>query len=246
MRIQFLYLLVILMAGCGRSGRPTDIEEERLHGKVRAVTEYYFEASQFGERVSKGKLLSQSLQKYNEKGYKTDFYMANLNTDSLIWEKRARNHFDEDGIPLLVSEDEHGKYKYDDNGNRIEAEYSGLNGKYYTTYNENNQMIAEELRSPDSLKGIAGFNEYKYNEDGLLEEILQKNSRHKLELRIVHKYDELQNLIEQIEYDVQGKRYQSYEYYYESYDKNGNWTKRVESSNGDAKRIVKRHIEYYE
>ena len=110
-------------------------------------------------------------------------------------------------------------YKYDEKGNKIEENYYNSNGRLYSKttykYDEKGNMIEDNFYDSD---------------DGSL---IYKNT---------YKYDEKGNNIEKNNYDSNGRLDSKYTY---EYDKNNNWTQRIEYKNTIPHRITERIIEYY-
>ena len=110
-------------------------------------------------------------------------------------------------------------YKYDEKGNKIEENYYNSNGRLYSKttykYDEKGNMIEDNFYDSD---------------DGSL---IYKNT---------YKYDEKGNIIEENHYDSNGRLDSKYTY---EYDKNNNWTQRIEYKNTIPHRITERIIEYY-
>ena len=111
-------------------------------------------------------------------------------------------------------------YKYDEKGNKIEENYYNSNGRLYSKttykYDEKGNKIEE----------------YHYDEDG------------KFNYKYTYKYDEKGNKIEENWYDSDGSLYEKHTYKYE-YDKNNNWTQRIQYKNTIPLNITERIIEYY-
>ena len=113
-----------------------------------------------------------------------------------------------------------GRFKiYNEKGNKIEENYYNSNGRLYSKttykYDEKGNMIEDNFYDSD---------------DGSL---IYKNT---------YKYDEKGNIIEENHYDSNGRLDSKYTY---EYDKNNNWTQRIEYKNTIPHRITERIIEYY-
>ncbi|HET9432836.1 MAG TPA: hypothetical protein VFO37_03725 [Chitinophagaceae bacterium] len=75
-------------------------------------------------------------------------------------------------------------------------------------------------------------------------EWIQTDSDSSVVGRIVYKYDEKNNLIEQTEYGKDNKLSAAYTYSYEL-DKKGNWTRQKKIQNGSVIEIKEREISYH-
>ena len=111
-------------------------------------------------------------------------------------------------------------YKYDEKGNNIEKNnyYSDGSLNYKTTY--------------------------KYDEKGNMIEANFYNSDGSLSFKLTYKYDEKGNMIEATYYNSDGRLDSKTTYKYE-YDKNNNWTQRIQYRNTIPLNITERIIEYY-
>ena len=83
-----------------------------------------------------------------------------------------------------------------------------------------------------------------YNEKGNKIEENWYNSDGRLHSKYTYKYDEKGNMIEENWYESDGSLYEKHTYKYE-YDKNNNWTQRIEYKNTIPHRITEKIIEYY-
>ena len=125
------------------------------------------------------------------------------------------NSYDSDG-----SLNSKTTYKYDKKGNKIEENIYDSNGKFVrkTTYkyDKKGNIIEEKSYYPDGS-------------------LIYKNT---------YKYDEKGNMIEENWYESDGSLYEKHTYKYE-YDKNNNWTQRIQYKNTIPLNITERIIEYY-
>ena len=83
-----------------------------------------------------------------------------------------------------------------------------------------------------------------YNEKGNKIEDNSYDSDGNLSSKDTYEYDEKGNIIEKNRYNSNGSLDEKYTYKYE-YDKNNNWTQRIEYKNTIPHRITERIIEYY-
>jgi|GEM_PF-1811114 len=136
--------------------------------------------------------------------------------------------------------------KYDENGNNIEMlikKPESKNGwKYVYNYNFDNQKIEQLRYKPDG--SLKDKRTYSYDEDGN-ENLQVKFNPDGGFTKFVSEYDEMNNMTVQNWFNEQDeqKHQTSFEYVY---DKNGNWTSKRRSSNGELGMVYERLIEYYE
>jgi len=159
-------------------------------------------------------------------------------------------------------------FKYDSNDNVIEESKFNSSGviteKVLNKYNNYGDVI-EEVLYKDGVKvssfkrdstgneiervkynsngNVKDQTDWVYNHYGLLAEkilILGENIR----TRVVYFYDKKGILIKVLVYDINNKLIRKSKTTYK-HDKNGNWIKKVEFSNGVPVKIVERSIEYY-
>ena len=135
---------------------------------------------------------------------------------------------------------------YNEKGNKIEKNHYEFDGRldYKVTYkyDENGNKI--EKNDYDSDGSLDSKTTYKYDEKGNIIEINNYNSDGSLYSKHTYKYDEKGNIIEINNYNSDGRLKNTYTYKYE-YDKNNNWTQRIEYKNTIPNSITERIIEYY-
>jgi len=108
-------------------------------------------------------------------------------------------------------------------------------------YNDDNELITETVYNPDS--SIREIRTYEYDDDG--NEIESDLTRPGGEFtRFVSTYDDLDNLLNQKWYDVDGNliNEDSYEYIY---DNNDNWTTTKRYTEGEMRQVDERLIGYH-
>ena len=162
--------------------------------------------------------------------------------------KTEWNRYNLDG-----SLDKKSTYKYDEKGNRIEKNSYNSDGSYSTVnnfdgkstykYDEKGNITERVLRS-DSAQEKRKYTS-KYDEKGNKIENNRYNSDGSLSFKYTSKYDEKGNKIENNEYNSDGSLDKKKTYEYE-YDKQGNWIKRIEFTNGIPEYILERQYEYYD
>ena len=119
----------------------------------------------------------------------------------------------------VYTDDGHFKI-YNEKGNKIEKNVYDSNGRFHYKYT------------------------YKYDEKGNKIEENWYNSDGSLDSKYTYKYDEKGNIIEENYHNSNGRLYEKHTYKYE-YDKNNNWTQRIEYKNTIPHRITEKIIEYY-
>jgi len=136
--------------------------------------------------------------------------------------------------------------KYDEYGNKIEMllkKPESENGwKYVYKYNFDNKKIEQLRYKPDG--SLKDKRTYSYDENGN-ENLQVKFNPDGSFTKFVSEYDEMDNMTVQNWFNEQDeqKHQTSFEYVY---DKNGNWTSKRRSSNGELGMVWERLIEYYE
>ena len=139
---------------------------------------------------------------------------------------------------------------YDKKGNIIEEnDYDSdgsLNSKTTYKYDEKGNKIEEN--DYDSDGRLDSKTTYKYDEKGnTIEKNYYSYSDGRLDSKITYKYNEKGNTIEENDYYYSDGRLDSkttYKYKYE-YDKNNNWTQKIQYRNTIPNIITERIIEYY-
>ena len=139
-----------------------------------------------------------------------------------------------------------GRFKiYNEKGNKIEENYYNSNGSliYKNTYkyDEKGNIIEENYYNSNGR--LYSKTTYKYDEKGnMIEDNFYDSDDGSLIYKNTYKYDEKGNIIEENHYDSNGRLDSKYTY---EYDKNNNWTQRIEYKNTIPHRITERIIEYY-
>ena len=127
-------------------------------------------------------------------------------------------------------------YKYVDVENLILIDWFESDGRLYRKfiqkYDDKGNLI--KISAYSSEGKLDAITTYKYNEMGL--QIQEDGLGH-----LVFKYDENNNLIEQVNSAPATKVI----YTYELYDKVGNWLKKTEFIDGIPTEMIERKIEYY-
>ena len=139
-----------------------------------------------------------------------------------------------------------GRFKiYNEKGNKIEENYYNSNGSliYKNTYKYDEKGNKIEENYYNSNGRLYSKTTYKYDEKGnMIEDNFYDSDDGSLIYKTTYKYDEKGNIIEENHYDSNGRLDSKYTY---EYDKNNNWTQRIEYKNTIPHRITERIIEYY-
>ena len=135
---------------------------------------------------------------------------------------------------------------YNKKGNTIEENDYNSDGslfsKFTYKYDEKGNII--EKNDYDSDGSLNYKTTYKYDEKGNMIEANFYNSDGSLSFKLTYKYDEKGNMIEATYYNSDGRLDSKTTYKYE-YDKNNNWTQRIQYRNTIPLNITERIIEYY-
>ena len=266
-----LFLSSILLAACSNVKNKSFLQEENIKGKVKKYTE----ANYFTGDDSKEKLTFIEEHSIDRDGNRTmveDFSPEKKFTGRCIFEHddhgnvTALTNYDENEKEKSSSKlkyDEHNNlieywgsnfkditdkhsYKYDEKGNAIEEIYYGQDGGVYSkdlnTFDEKGNLIKDiEYREGKLHLTIS----YKYDSTGNKIERKDLKPDGSIDRYDTWKYDNKNNLIEEIEYDWQGLPYSKTKYIYESYDAEGNWLvqKKIVDDIEKSKKV--RTYEYY-
>ena len=229
-KIILAILSVLYLVSYGQLEKKNNLTEENLKGKVKSIKENTYEAvDKFGQ-IKKGNVFYDGFSSpftiiYNEKGNKI---------------KICR--YDKYG-----KIDNKNTYKYDEKGNNIEHntyDYGRLALKDIYKYDEKGNKIEENTYDSDGRLFFKYI--YKYDEKGNNIEKNKYDYNGRLDSKTTYKYDEKGNTIEQNTYYYDDRPAENYSYKYEyEYDKNNNWTQKIQYRNTIPNSIKERIIEYY-
>ncbi len=145
----------------------------------------------------------------------------------------------------------------------------GLSGSILIEYNEKENLIVEasynfrgkllgkEVRKVDKNgfpvetkiyngeEKLINYRKEKFDKNGSREELSVLSPDGEVLMRVFFKYDKNENLISQEGTDEAGEAFLPIRYEYE-FDKQGNWTKRVEYVGDKPTSLLERQFEYYE
>ena len=135
-------------------------------------------------------------------------------------------------------------WRYDEKGNMVEEEYyegdSTITKETTYKYDDNgNKIVQNKSEGNMSLKST-----YKYNSLGIPVEEIQFDANGVFAVKIIYAYDEKGNEIEESYYDKDNSL-QNHTVFQISYDKNGNWVRKLELDNDRPTILFVREIAYY-
>lgn len=206
--------------------------------------------------ISTNDTMSNILYEYDDKGN----LITELDAILIVFESFTKFSYKYDSNNHLVEKDifnayydyldSKWKYKNDKYGNMIEASVydylynkeGKLLGIYKYKYDNKKNLIEEEdLTSNGELYRK---NVYKYDDKGNRIEYNSYESDGSLSFKHVYKYDDKGNLIDKRRYESDSKLdgINSYKY---TYDKKGNWIKKISYYNEKPTYIQERKIEYF-
>ncbi len=182
-------------------------------------------------------------------------------TNNLIKEREFRNgnldvvrmyKYNNDGnLQIIDSHDSNGKhlikgeYKYDSKGNNIEELFFGSDGKlmikHVFEYDNRGNKI-EAINSYDGFDNNRVI--YTYDDESNLIEEKEYDKNGKLTGKKSFSYDKENNIVEEIIYGLKTDENDKWTYEYK-YDTMNNWIERTDFSDNVPKYIVKRKIKYY-
>lgn len=232
----------------GRKNK-TDLAQENIKGAVKSIEENeYTTVAKFG-KVEKGELISKKITTYNKDGNIIE--EVRYNEKGELTEKNIHT-YDKKGKKLKISAyDGNGTlfyfitYEYDDQGrlsflnkDRIEIASYGL--KY--SYDEKGNISEEEHYIAGEPIGRKTINHY--DENNRLVEATTYEEENKLFDKISYKYDDKDNIIEELYNGLENSDGYASNTEYIEYDSKGNWTKKI-ASGIIEEMFVEREIEYY-
>ena len=248
--------------------------EHNLSGRVKHFTQLIYHADDVLGEIKKGKPFDRGgmppnvTTVFNKEGFITEVTRFNLDSSNYVRSVLSygennlqieRKVFGKDSMLSVI------KYKNDDNGNLIESRHYKPNGQlnsvYLNTYDESGYKIEEVVSYQNSderrtyiftndkdgntieEKEVRPFKDdyitsFKYDDKG--REIQRIGDRRKSIQTF--KYNENGD---QIESHYKGTTYSFYIKYEYSYDKKGNWVKRITYEDGIPVEIAEQSYTYY-
>ena len=155
-------------------------------------------------------------------------------------QSEKKNDLTEENLKGKVKSIKETTYKAVDKFEQIEK--GDVLNNYFNIYNEKGNKIEDNFYDSDG--NLSSKDTYEYDEKGNKIEENWYNSDGSLDSKYTYKYDEKGNIIEENYHNSNGRLYEKHTYKYE-YDKNNNWTQRIEYKNTIPHRITERIIEYY-
>jgi hypothetical protein len=217
-----LILVSILFFSCSEKKEKNDLILKNLKGRVESIQQFVYMVSLKLGKVQKDTLISKSVLKFNNTGYKIEesYYKANGSIDNQsIYEYDGNNNLIEDSgyehpmvcslIPSLVTDENslvrfNYKYTYKDDkeGNHVEINRNRdgiMVSKYFNKYDGNGKLIEmDEYTMRDSIgqKSI-----YRYSDNGKVIEEKWYTEDDKLTEIHIEKCDDNGNCIEESTYN---------------------------------------------
>jgi hypothetical protein len=231
-----------------------DLQRENLKGKVKKIKEVYFDAFDSLGKVIKGRILGRTEILYNKNGFRIEdtYFNSKQNLKGILQEKIIYKYtdsgwtIDKKDFKLNGNLDEEIIDKFDNKGKQIEHNGNKIDSSWGSNfgnkYDDKGNVI--ELYHYQSDSSIWVNSTFKYDDKGNQIEGNYTNSDGSIQ-KYLYKYDELNNIIEEDTYGIDGKRYLTTDKY--EYDSKGNWIKNVECAvwrNNDIT-ITEREIIYY-
>jgi YD repeat-containing protein len=222
-----------------------DAAVKGLKGKVEVLSESIFDA------VPTKTLSLKNVFKYDANGNMTE--LINYSGDGKL--VSTIKTYDANGYPIseetILSNgnvDVRSTIKADTKGNKIEqndvkADPTGtlFNFKQFYSYDEKGQLVERAAyRDNGAFFYKYGFT---YDASGNKTEWTRLGPNNSISGKVVYKYNDKNNLIEQNEYEGASTLKSSYTFTYE-YDKKGNWIRQNKIADGKVVEIKERQITY--
>jgi hypothetical protein len=125
-----------------------------------------------------------------------------------------------------------------------------------SSYNARGKLLCKELRTVnkkglpletkiyDAENNLINHRKERFNSNGLREKLIVYSSEGTVLMEVSFKYDKQENLLSQEGVDEKGEAFLPIRYEY-LFDKQGNWTKRIEYIGDKPTLLLERQIEYY-
>ena len=126
-----------------------------------------------------------------------------------------------------------------------------------STYNARGKLLNKEIRKMDKKglpietkiyngeNNLVNYRKETFDKNGLRTELTVLSPDEEVLMKIFFEYDNKENLVSQEGIDENGKAFRPMRFEYE-FDKQGNWTKRVEYIDNKPTFLLERQFEYYE
>ncbi len=218
----------------GDSGNIIEEVKYGRGGSLDSKTTYLYD--EIGKKIEKNTYYTKSI-----------FYDAHYSRNTYIYDKHG-NLIEERKLNPDGSLNKKTTFKYDINRNLIEEKKLDSNGnltkgsiynKKTFVYDKNGNLVEEKVYFRNDDYGLS-----KYGKNGNKIQWEKYTSVGIFESMNVYRFNELDDLIEDNDYDSK-KNFISRTNYSYGYDKNGNWTQQIEYKDGIAKFLVERKFKYY-
>ncbi len=246
-------LTAVCLAACSPQNR-TDATAMKLHGQVKSVRTYSYEADEkFGEIIKGEKSGFSYGILFNQSGTMREWNLYDEFLGELV-SKEIYADKSEEGKPECCLYNFAGELtgtyvsSYDSKGNRTERccynSEGELERKLIFSYDsQENQVIHENVYKSGILfsKSILS-----YDSDGNMIESCHYNSQGDLKQKSIYSYDKKGNMIECFQYDS-NENLELKEFYTYEFDSEGNWIQQI-TFRGEERLpqiVTERIIEYY-
>ena len=216
-RLKLTLLLVSLCFLAQAQREKTDLEKDRLKGKVKSIVSVGYKPDNSSGKIHKGKEVHRSTSKYNDKGFVTLFVATagkdtvegeyvnyNAEKTTYTYDNKSNligaNNYDPDG-----NLDDSSSYTVDNKGNRIDwfiYRADGTMEQNFTTEYDNKGNLIE---SNEYAKGkLKERHTYKYDDKGHQSEDNLFGADGRMKWKETFNYDTKGNLVEVTDYKRNG------------------------------------------
>lgn len=227
----------------------TDLEKEKLHGKVKAVAVTGFNVVRLNGKLQKGKVIHSSQSTFNSHG---NILESNSSAgDDTVQNEyihfkaiHSRFHYDDNGT--LVSNSHYNgdgqmvdsaSYKVDSKGNRIDWNTYKGDGSVEWNYNREYDIKGNMIESNEYYLGVLKTRHtYKYDDKQNVSEENVFEGDGRVKLKELFKYDDNRNVVEITDFDKSGGFKARFTY---AYDTRGNQVEEREYDSENAARYKK-------
>tara|TARA_B100000963_G_C22573034_1_gene647018 strand:- start:699 stop:1472 length:774 start_codon:yes stop_codon:yes gene_type:complete len=255
-KILSLIIVGFVLFGCfgkvTKESIKTDLEKNKILGKVKSITEFIYLVVENSGDIQKGDMKRKTNYKFDERGNKieTARYYPN---GRLRWKWVSK--YDQNGNKIELSSSIGWKwtYKYDDEGNLIESAFDNSNksSNYTYTYKYDGQIYEiKEVRSRfTGAKDWEATLKFDNSGNSTEETFTDYDSDGSLYIKYTSNYNQKGNRKEKIENNSDGSSDWKINSKYE-YDSMGNWIRKInfkiKNEIEQAEEIIERKIEYYD
>lgn len=268
-----LFLVTFLTSVTLFGQNKTDLQKAKMNGQIKSIHTIEYKATkdaQKGEKFNemttafntKGnftemKVINELVQMTFKTSYDNNdnfIAMESINTEGKVTSKNE-SKYNEKGLKVEdITKMPDGTvfqrmlFTYNDKGYEVERKMCGISDnscseKIISEYDQKGNVVLEK-----TVRVLGGRmidkSTYKYDEKGNKTEWLSYNERDELMEKTVYKYDTNNNEIEVSLYDAFDVLEEKKTYKY-TYDKQNNWTQKIEYINGTPNSISEQTIVYY-